>query len=272
MFVLGSIYRRRDLHRLYGGQQQGGISTPSEQNYIMLFSSETGEQYGYRDGWSDSGLFLYTGEGQRGDMSFIRGNLAIRDHASHGKDLHVFEYIEPGYVRYVGQMIYTGYHDSNAPDIGGNTRRVIVFELAPLNAFDNPLALSDEDQGEELWRQSLSVLREHATESSGIERTPEERQTMVRYRSNAIRVYVLKRAQGICEGCGDKAPFNSITGHPYLEPHHVRRLSDGGPDDPNFVIALCPNCHRRAHYSDDYEYYNKQLTEMVKSIEENLVL
>ena len=38
MFEVGRIYNRRDdLHSPYGGQQQGGISTPTDQPFIMLF-------------------------------------------------------------------------------------------------------------------------------------------------------------------------------------------------------------------------------------------
>ena len=53
MFVLGSTYRRTDLHKSYGGQRQGGISTPSGRNFILLFTGEQGEQYGYWDGWTE---------------------------------------------------------------------------------------------------------------------------------------------------------------------------------------------------------------------------
>ena len=35
---------------------------------------------------------------------------------------------------------------------------------------------------------------------------------------------------------------------PYLEVHHKIRLSDGGEDTIDNVVALCPNCHRKAHY------------------------
>ena len=82
MFIQGQIYRRSHLHDQYGGQRQGGISTPADQPFIFLFSSEAGEQFGYSDGWDEDGVFLYTGEGQRGDMEFVRGNLAIRQHIS----------------------------------------------------------------------------------------------------------------------------------------------------------------------------------------------
>lgn len=54
-------------------------------------------------------MFLYTGEGQRGDMTFVRGHRAVRDHVEDGKDLHLFRYVHRGYVEYLGKMICTGY-------------------------------------------------------------------------------------------------------------------------------------------------------------------
>ncbi|MGK5511732.1 HNH endonuclease [Brevibacillus formosus] len=51
----------------------------------------------------------------------------------------------------------------------------------------------------------------------------------------------------MCEACGSEAPFKTAKGGPFLEVHHRRRLSDGGPDHPEWVAAICPNCHRRCH-------------------------
>lgn len=60
---------------------------------------------------------------------------------------------------------------------------------------------------------------------------------------------VLNRAGGVCEGCKKPAPFARVsTGEPYLEVHHRLRLADGGEDSVSNAIALCPNCHRFAHY------------------------
>jgi 5-methylcytosine-specific restriction protein A len=47
----------------------------------------------------------------------------------------------------------------------------------------------------------------------------------------------------------------------------IRSLSDAGPDDPRWVIALCPNCHRRAHYGEDKDSFNKHLTYIVSDKE-----
>lgn len=133
MFTKGETYRRREIHALFGGQEQGGISTPSNHQVIFLFSGDTGEQYGYRDGWTEDGKYLYTGEGQIGDMAFIRGNRAIRDHEEDGKELHLFEYAKIGHVRYVGQMICSGVQMREGPDRTGQLRKVIVFELTPFD-------------------------------------------------------------------------------------------------------------------------------------------
>lgn len=37
----------------------------------------------------------------------------------------------------------------------------------------------------------------------------------------------------------------------YLETHHVVPLSEHGEDNVINVVAICPNDHRRAHYSEE---------------------
>ncbi|KXZ71096.1 HNH endonuclease [Acinetobacter venetianus] len=60
---------------------------------------------------------------------------------------------------------------------------------------------------------------------------------------------VLLRAKGICESCNLVAPFiREKDGMPYLEVHHKIRLADGGEDTVENAVAICPNCHRKAHY------------------------
>lgn len=68
-------------------------------------------------------------------------------------------------------------------------------------------------------------------------------------RNAAVIVAVLRRADGTCESCLKQAPFMKRSdGSPYLEVHHRVRLADGGPDTVENAMALCPNCHRRAHH------------------------
>jgi 5-methylcytosine-specific restriction protein A len=58
-------------------------------------------------------------------------------------------------------------------------------------------------------------------------------------------------------------------GKPYLEPHHIRRLADEGPDHPAWVAALCPNCHRRIHHGADGTEFNEEVAQSIRAIEEN---
>lgn len=115
---------------------------------------------------------------------------------------------------------------------------------------------------------TLEELRSLAKTAAGV--FPPIKATGVRnihQRSRDVRNYVLARAKGHCEGCKSPAPFTRKDRSPYLEPHHIRRVSDGGPDDPAFVISLCPNCHRRVHAGEDGTAYNSTLLLAMPSIE-----
>src|ERR1051325_7833826 len=116
MFTPGRVYnRQREIHAVYGGQEQGGISTPSRHPMIFLFTGQSGEAHGYRDEFRPDGSFWYTGEGQIGDMQVVRGNAAIANHQATGKALHVFEESPTG-QRYVGEFRYLGHHTEERPD------------------------------------------------------------------------------------------------------------------------------------------------------------
>jgi 5-methylcytosine-specific restriction enzyme A len=278
LFVPGQIYhRRREIHAKFGGQEQGGMITPAEYSFIVLVTGSSGRQHGYEDHWSEDGrTFFYFGEGQRGDMKFIKGNLALRDHVSNGEDVFLFQDVpnKKGYLRYQGQMVCIGYESVDAPDTKRAMRTAILFELVPQDSFDVQseldLAAAESESELSLATAELSELRRKAVADSAEFRSPAERRAIYRMRSRAIRLYVLARAAGKCEGCGNAAPFQTRQGTPYLEPHHVRRLTDGGPDDPMWVVAVCPNCHRRAHYAEDGDEFNESLTTKVHSLESAL--
>jgi len=268
VFVPGEIYKRRELHELFGGQRQGGISTPSGQPFIMLFTGEQGQQYGYQAGWCEEDMYLYTGVGKRGDMSFNRGNAAILEHAADGKNIYLFENNGNGYVRYVGEMVCIGFREVRGSDIDGNERRVIVFELGSGDSLNR--SFDHDDEYEKMWRESMQKLRKRATTPYVSKKSPSERKALAKVRSRAIRVYVLRRANGVCEACGKNSPFRTSAGRPYLEPHHIRRGCDGGPDDPVWVIGLCPSCHRRAHHSEDKSEFNQRLERIVERKERRM--
>jgi 5-methylcytosine-specific restriction protein A len=275
-FVHGRLYRRTDIHAPYKGQDQGGISTPAQFPIILLFTGEQGAQYGYHDGYQSDGTYWYTGEGQLGDMQFVRGNRAIRDHAREGKTLHLFEYVERGTVRYHGTAQCLGYHRAFALDRDKNPRQAIVFELAvDVSAEGVPDLVPEPVTSKvlpEIRRATFEQLRREAYDATHRDMPPLERKATEYYRSQAIKEYVLRRAGGICEGCGQPAPFITLKGKPYLEPHHIHRRADGGPDHPLGVIALCPNCHKGVHYGKYGKEYNIDLAQKVERIEQGIAL
>ena len=279
LFKVGEIYNRMsEIHNKYDGQQQGGISTPAKFPYIFIFTGTTGGDYGYRDGYDNEGVFNYTGEGQIGDMKMTKGNLAIRDHQKNGKEVYLFEKFLSGY-RFIGLCNYIDDRIEKLKDRNNTLRDAIVFRLDIINNQNIDTAQTLHANIVEAPKatyctktskaKSLQQLRERALSSTPIKATTEEKIQYIKNRSTAIVCYAKKRANGICEGCGNPAPFEAKSG-PYLEVHHLTRLADGGPDVPQNVIALCPTCHRRAHYSLDHLEFNNNLINKVAAIEAEL--
>lgn len=83
-------------------------------------------------------------------------------------------------------------------------------------------------------------------------------------RAPAIKKYVQARADGVCEACGEPAPFETPEGRPYLETHHIDELGQGGEDHPDKVVAVCPTCHKRIHYGADGDVLNETLRQRLK--------
>jgi 5-methylcytosine-specific restriction enzyme A len=203
-------------------------------------------------------------------MAFVRGNLALRTHGETGKDVYLFEAADSG-LRYRDQMVVAGFYElEGVADGDRNPRRAIVFQLTPLDdvaSSDTQLSLAVQPLPTDRWSIPLTDLRERASRTVG--RQPQARDAKARTwnRSEDLKIYVRRRAGGTCEGCGVSAPFVARDGHPYLEPHHTRRLTDGGPDDFHHVIALCPSCHRRVHHGRDGVEYNVSLIEKLALLE-----
>lgn len=261
----GTVYhRKRDIHDPHGGQEQGGISTPKSSPYVFLFTAEAGAQHGYSDGWSN-GLFLYTGAGQVGDMQMTSGNKAILAHRDLGKTIVLFQATKKkGEYLCVGDFECVGWREGMGPDREGTNRTTIVFELLPVDAEHQSEAPKSKVGSPTA---SLPEMRKKAYQSATVGKTKTRSAVEIYARSEAVRAYVRARASGTCEACKQPAPFVSKTGEPYLEPHHIDRLADGGLDKPNVVGAICPACHREIHHGLNGSSINSKLREYVQELE-----
>ncbi|MFN8322318.1 MAG: HNH endonuclease [Chitinophagales bacterium] len=127
-FIPNNIYNRRsDIHAIYGGSWQAGISSSAKYPYIFIFSGKSGHQHGYKDGWDNPNVFTYTGEGQVGDMEFTRGNLALRDHLQNGKRVFLFESDLRGFVKFICEVELFDVDYFETHDTSGATRIGIKF-------------------------------------------------------------------------------------------------------------------------------------------------
>ena len=123
------------------------------------------------------------------------------------------------------------------------------------------VAASLEESGNltELRRRAEDAARENPVREQVTSTSPQY------YRSTPVKEYAKARANGVCEYCGEPAPFEDEEGEPYLEVHHVDELGEGGADSPARVVAVCPTCHMRIHYGADGEELNERLHEKLES-------
>lgn len=269
-FVVGQIYdRKTEIHDLFGGSRQSGISPSAQAPVVFIFTGDSGGKYGYTDFHNEELVFSYTGEGQLGDMTLTKGNLSIIEHAKNGKALHVFEILGKSLgQKYLGEYTCASHEWRRGPDKRGEDRAIVKFNLVPEGLEFDSRARAEEDEALEPAL-SLAEARKRALEAAQA-RTAGENGAALRTvyrRSRAICDYVLKRAAGNCESCEKPAPFMKTNGSPYLEPHHINRLSDGGLDHPRYIGAICPACHREIHYGLHGRVKNEALKAYVASIE-----
>ena len=86
-------------------------------------------------------------------------------------------------------------------------------------------------------------------------------------RDPLVVFWVLNNSKGICECCDKKAPFIDKKGKPFLEVHHVKYLASGGSDLITNTVALCPNCHRKIHYSSEEESLRNFLYQKINRLQ-----
>jgi hypothetical protein len=138
---VGASLLRRRVHELFGGQQQGGISTPANSRHILIFTDPAkGKKFGYDlfEGEREDGCFSYTGQGQIGDQKFANGNKALLDSQQDGRTIRLFR-TSGTLATYVGSynLGTPPYVLRDAIDAEGNNRTIIVFNLEPLATLDN---------------------------------------------------------------------------------------------------------------------------------------
>jgi 5-methylcytosine-specific restriction protein A len=169
----------------------------------------------------------------------------------------------------MGEFSCADMFNRTQPDVTGQDRIAIVFRLVPVGIPAEIIETEELDEDEASPSESLTAARLAALAACKPSRDDlgMSAPRKIYQRSRQVSHYVMLRANGECESCAKPAPFLKRDGTPYLEPHHVNRVSDGGLDHPRYVGAICPSCHREIHSGIHGALLNERLKQRLVAIE-----
>jgi len=143
IFLLSSTFTNTQLTETFDVKPQGGIryagsaSHPKRIVFITGASVEAqqgrngaGKDHPYHDRW-ENGILYYTGEGQTGDQTLTKGNLAL--HVSSEVKCPVYGFLKkaPNQYEYLGRFRVVGTDTERQADSEGRPRQVYVFRMEP---------------------------------------------------------------------------------------------------------------------------------------------
>jgi 5-methylcytosine-specific restriction protein A len=258
----GKIFNRRaDLQDYYGCDLVKGISRSEPGGLIIAVADPASTKHNYIDRLLDDGKFEYYGQKAKiadpkanAPDPWHNNNPLIRDHVENEEEIVLFTKQGEQY-QCEGTWTLESYRTGVIVEEGIEQDH-IIFLLSPLVTKNIEISPSDVVS---LLSLPPDILRKEAYEAANA--APGKKETTTNYyrRSAKIVAYALQRSKGCCETCNKKAPFDRPDGTFFLEVHHLFRLSDGGPDEPTKVAAVCPDCHRELHFGANGLKLNKRL-------------
>lgn len=246
MLEVGKTYSSWDIStmaRVFNIQRGIYVLGDSENIKGILSKVTIGGDSTYPNSWIEYGKTLkhsmLTFKGTT-DINFESNKAIIQ---SNGIPIHIF-------LKEGTECIYDGIYDYVNWIEGQNGGKWFVLKKRQL---DSPQKFANYVEAlEESIRRSKALSHERRSDLiRNSTPVPVKRLALVEVydRNPNIIAEVLIRASGNCEECLQPAPFmRASDGTPYLEVHHVIPLAQGGEDSLENVVAICPNCHRKAHY------------------------
>lgn len=276
-FVIGREYKRPKLMEFVGSQQHqsGVLWGPREPGCVICTSGgRHGKKVGYLDQPLADGSWYYFGQGRAGNQTLA--NSANAKLAGGDRSVLLFTTREPSAKEVKANESYrklftfrgafnvvehTFLVAADGPRAGDS---LIRFHLVPVDEDGHDATVEPLGGAQDPTALRLALAPKAASGAAPTSWSLAE----YRLRSAAVHRYAILRADGSCEACRKVAPFMRDDGQPYLEVHHINRLADDGPDAPENVAALCPNCHRAAHHSKDRDGMRARLASYVLEAEE----
>lgn len=179
------------------------------------------------------------------------------------EDYSTKQILAEGLARFLGEAWDSTCDSREHPQAGGGTVTLVGLQriLRGLQRF-----MGNRDAAFAMRvATALKIMPEKTHAPKGNPAPPKDLSDSTGFRRSAeVAAWTLYHARGICALCKQPAPFVSRHGDPYLEVHHVQPLAEGGPDTVDNVVAMCPNCHRRAHFSKETSAIRAKLADLVR--------
>ena len=244
---IGDHLTNNELCQLFKCGNMGGMRRSKKTGTLVIISDHT--KNFYHDEWKD-GVLHYTGMGKNGDQ-VLEGNQngTLYHSDTNGVNVHLFEVLEKSVYTYKGIVKLAAQPYQAAQEtFDGEMRSVWIFPVKPvLDIEEWAIEIMEKEavtlSNTELYKRVKAVKCES--------RKPRTVETKVYDRDPYLKELVKRIAEGKCQYCGETEPFIGKNGEPYLEEHHVPWLARGGSDTIDNVVAVCPNCHTKAHVLDD---------------------
>lgn len=249
-FSVGTMVTNAEITKTFKVGNMGGMRRSKTNGTLVIISDHTKGLYD--DKWYGDELH-YTGMGKNGNQ-ILEGhqNRTLAESKTNGVEVHLFEVLESAQYIYQGVVTLCGApYQEDQKDEAGSLRKVWMF---PLSTAGHATAVTGSAFGsytkaQERKAKSLSAaeLEAKAKERSSTKAAHRYVTSNTYVRDPYVAEYAKARAHGICQLCGQSAPFRDKGGKPYLESHHIVWLAEDGKDSIENTVALCPNCHRKMH-------------------------
>lgn len=252
-FPIGATVNHNEISAEFKCGNMGGMRRSYKTNTLVIISDHTKGLYD--DKWYGSELH-YTGMGKTDDQTLSSQNRTLAESNTNGVEVHLFEVLQPAMYIYHGivQLSAPPYQETQI-DENGNPRKVWMF---PLRIVNQGISVGPEtvDAFETIQEKKASKLSSIDLEKRAQERSSNRvsnRNITVKtfIRDPFVSEYAKRRANGVCQLCGEPAPFSDKDNKPFLETHHIIWLANDGADSVENTVALCPNCHRKMHVIND---------------------
>ena len=249
-FEIGQTVTHADIIAEFQCGNMGGMRRSKATNSLIIISDHTKGLY--EDKWFGD-ILHYTGMGKSGDQDLLfMQNKTLAQSERNGIEVHLFEVLVQTEYIYRGIVTLT---DKPFQEIqkgeDGVPRKVWMFPLklriGSQTVTEASLKKYIKEKEKTAERLSLTDLQKRAEQNESDKVSSRKITSNVFIRDAFVSEYAKRRAGGICQLCGHKAPFFNREGSPYLECHHVEWISEGGSDTIENTVALCPNCHRKMH-------------------------